>query len=70
MCIGICPKCGEMKKLTKHHVLPKRHFGNGKKNPERLLICRECHDDLERLIPFERQPVPFYKEVVALFLST
>lgn len=44
---GTCPKCNEVRPLTKHHVLPKTHFGHTK---EIELICRECHDDLEYFI--------------------
>ena len=46
-----CPKCKQNKPLSKHHILPVRHYGqNGGPYVE---ICRECHDQLELLIPFE-----------------
>lgn len=66
---GQCPKCGEEKPLTKHHVFPRRHFGN-KKNLRRykLLLCRLCHNDIERAIPFEEMPLSFYPAVCAAFL--
>ena len=44
----ICPKCTKAKKPTNHHVWPKRFFGGG--GPI-LQLCRECHDDIEELIP-------------------
>lgn len=44
---GVCPKCREHKKLTRHHVYPKTHYGP---QGETELICRDCHDDLEYLI--------------------
>ena len=46
---GVCPKCGLIRRLTKHHIFPKRFFGC--KGPIKY-ICRECHDALEKLIPF------------------
>lgn len=49
---GICKGCGEAKKLTKHHIMPRRL----KLNDERCIwLCRGCHDILEGLIAkFER----------------
>lgn len=45
-----CPKCGNMRKMTIHHVLPKRFFhGDGQK----FKLCRVCHDELETHIPCE-----------------
>lgn len=41
-----CPKCGCNKRLTRHHIFPKRHF----KSNEVILLCRECHDKLESII--------------------
>jgi hypothetical protein len=45
---GFCPKCFSFKLLTKHHVFPRRFFGNSSYG---LHICRECHDDIEKVIP-------------------
>lgn len=44
---GTCPKCNQHKKLTRHHVHPKTHYGGGGKTE---LICRDCHDELEYFI--------------------
>jgi len=67
---GICPKCNEFTALTKHHIKPKRFFGK-RNNTDWIYICRDCHDDLEKLIPLkELQPVEFYYNVVELFLMT
>lgn len=64
---GICPKCGVDKELTKHHVVPVRHKG---RNGPVLLICRECHSNLELLIPHKRvSDVIFYYKVVIKFLN-
>lgn len=38
-----CPRCGQVKVSTRHHVFPKRHF----KDKTIVRICRECHDHLE-----------------------
>ena len=64
---GICPKCNEIKILTKHHIRPKRHFGKGRRNPECIDICRECHSELEKRIPFRRMPERFYFHIVRAF---
>ena len=69
MTYGVCPKCGVEQKLTKHHIKPVRHFGKGRHNPNVLLICRACHDDLEKLIPHKRQPRKFYYRIVREFLK-
>jgi C4-type Zn-finger protein len=74
---GTCPKCKqEHVRLTRHHVLPKCFFGGA---GEILLICRECHDELEEVIFRTEQPerrgsrrkLPayLYVEVVESFLS-
>ena len=43
-----CPSCGDITGLTKHHILPQRHFGKKSKNTGGILeICRNCHNDLE-----------------------
>jgi len=44
---GTCPKCNEVRPLTKHHVLPKTHYGHTR---EIEYICRACHDELEYYI--------------------
>jgi RNase P subunit RPR2 len=45
--MAICPKCFELKLLTSHHVYVKRYYGH---NDYILRICRECHDELERIL--------------------
>ena len=65
-----CPKCGKKKKMTRHHYMPVRWYGNGANNAHILLICRKCHDDLEKLIPYEKQSIGFYFKVVQIFLCT
>jgi hypothetical protein len=45
---GYCPKCHRIKRLTNHHITPVRFFG---KNDCILKVCRECHDDIEQIIP-------------------
>ena len=64
---GECPKCHCQKILTKHHIKPRRWFGRGKRNNSVIYICRECHDELELLIPYEKQKVPFYYQVIKQF---
>lgn len=43
----ICPKCGEEKHLTRHHVFKSFVFGN---DGVIIWFCRDCHNDLELLI--------------------
>lgn len=38
-----CPKCGQIRYITKHHV--KDNFG--RKTGEIEKMCRDCHDDVE-----------------------
>lgn len=52
---GQCPRCGEHCRLTRHHIYPKRWFQKRRKlwreyNLHTVLLCRECHDDIERII--------------------
>jgi len=66
--MGICPKCGKDMKLTKHHILPKRHFGS--KSKRLLFICRECHSDLETLIPLTKVLTELeYFQIIIRFLN-
>lgn len=44
-----CPKCGKLRRMTSHHIYPRRVFGvvgNNEIHP----ICRECHNILESVI--------------------
>lgn len=70
--IGECPKCHCVKKLTRHHIYPKRHRRSWRKwqRKETVLICRDCHDELELRIPREQQPEWFYPHIVELFIGT
>ncbi len=66
---GICPKCKMSKNLTRHHIYPKRFFKHTKHKRAKVLICRECHNELETLIPQnEKMPDAFYIKIVDLFL--
>jgi len=65
--MGICPKCHAKRVLTKHHVLPRRHyFGEG----EVVLLCRKCHDDMEKIINRrERLTRDEYRKLARKFLT-
>jgi hypothetical protein len=41
-----CPKCMQVRVLTKHHILPKRYF----RGSPVIELCRQCHDALEQEI--------------------
>ncbi len=67
---GQCPKCQEKKDLTYHHILPQRHYGNGKNgNHLRIPLCRACHNQLEKKIPRHLQEHLFYFDVLINFLG-
>jgi hypothetical protein len=61
-----CPCCGEVKPMTKHHIFPVRHFGR-KNNTFIFMLCRECHSELERYIPFAQMPRAFYNAIMLVF---
>lgn len=63
-----CPKCRELRPMTLHHVMPRRWFGK-KNNNLTFYLCRRCHDALELLIPFEKQPQTQYIRVLLQFLE-
>lgn len=61
----LCPKCLQAKPRSVHHILPQRYYkGVG----PTLDLCRRCHDELEKLIPFEEKSKSFYYRVVREFL--
>ena len=63
---GYCPKCHRLVCLTDHHVFPKRFFGE---NNSKLKLCRECHDEIELLIPLHvKLPKEMYIQIVKSFL--
>jgi len=40
-----CVACGTTDNLTKHHLIPRKKGGKGKKN-NTVKMCRDCHDDV------------------------
>ena len=67
---GKCIGCGIAQPLTRHHFLPVRHYGKGKHNDHIVLLCQECHTELERLIPTHPVLETWkYFAVVAKFLK-
>jgi hypothetical protein len=64
-----CPKCRRVREGTRHHVLPKRFFGDSPHAPI-LYLCRDCHDLIEKEIPLhyklERED---YFQLTAEFLE-
>lgn len=62
---GECPMCEKEKHLSRHHILPRRFFGN---NDEIVLICRSCHDEVEREIPrYQEMAEIFYYDILIKF---
>jgi hypothetical protein len=65
----ICEKCGEIHKMTKHHVFPKRFF-TGAALEKIVWLCRYCHDIIEKLIPRWKKLTEFeYVAITATFLG-
>jgi len=60
-----CPKCKQRKILTKHHIYPKKHF----KKSDTFKLCRECHDELHKIIPQQKMPKFMYEYILARFLT-
>lgn len=52
---SLCPKCLEYRPLERHHMFPQRFFGNGDKNRSLILLCHECHREIEMILPVEEQ---------------
>lgn len=71
-----CPKCGNDRKMTHHHILPKCHYRGSKQTIE---LCRECHDEIETIILSlegrdrkgrrNRLPEFFYRNLINFFLK-
>lgn len=67
--IGICPKCLEVKELSRHHVFPRRWF----ERKEIFILCRQCHNQIEFIIS-ERErgkklQEHIYLEIIKSFLK-
>ncbi|WP_457635804.1 HNH endonuclease [Persephonella sp.] len=65
---AVCPKCFNLRKLTKHHILPKRHFKKKEDREKIFLLCRECHDEIEKQIPFEKMQRQYYFFLLRRFI--
>ena len=46
----ICPKCWKLRVATRHHLYPRRFFKH-EKNDSVLLLCEDCHREIERILP-------------------
>jgi len=72
---GECPKCGEHRELTRHHVRPVRFWGRLGNNDELVYLCWSCHSRLEELIarsegrPRIQLPQGFYSAIVEAYLT-
>lgn len=66
--IILCPKCLTLQFGTRHHIYPRRFFGDSENAPI-LFICRKCHDFLELRIPEMQELEPEdYLQLVREFL--
>ena len=65
---AVCPKCFELKRMTRHHIVPKR-FRVSDTGKYKLLICRDCHDIFENILPKKRTlSVEEYMTVTRIWL--
>lgn len=67
---GRCPACKRVGRLTRHHLLPRRFFGNGNHNEHIALLCKQCHREVESRIPIETRLNEWqYFAIVAKYLK-
>lgn len=67
---GTCTACQKVARLERHHITPRRFFGNGNHNHNIVLLCSGCHRDIEALIPQEQvKPRYWYFAIVAKFIK-
>lgn len=77
---GKCRKCGNtnQNELSRHHIFPRRYFGNGRDNKKFVILCRsqyggKCHNQIEQLIAEREQGVQqdkkFYVRCLIDFLK-
>ena len=65
---GLCPKCKEIKPLTKHHIEPRKWFKK-QKDPKLLFLCWDCHKEIHQILPKTRLRKPAYTEITIKFLQ-
>lgn len=63
-----CPCCGIWTVMTRHHIHPVRHYGR-RNNNHILLLCRSCHDDIEKYIPQAKMPHAFYQALLDIYIE-
>jgi hypothetical protein len=47
---AVCPRCRDVHILESHHILPRKHYGDGVDNPFTILLCSNCHKDIGELV--------------------
>jgi 5-methylcytosine-specific restriction endonuclease McrA len=62
-----CPKCGEVKLMTRHHIYPRRVYGQHY-NSRVFMLCWDCHCALEKRIPYAPIPHHHYPAILITFL--
>jgi hypothetical protein len=40
---GNCERCGKYCVTSRHHPLPRRHYGRGQQNSWTVKLCEGCH---------------------------
>lgn len=65
---GLCPKCKRNAWLTRHHIYPQRYYRK-QRHPAILYLCRECHNQIERIIPSQKLRKDDYLSLCVAFLT-
>lgn len=67
--IILCPKCLTLQLATRHHIYPRRFFGDSENAPI-LFLCDKCHKQLEIRIPQYHELDPEdYLQIAREFIS-
>jgi hypothetical protein len=64
--VGVCPKCLEIKELSRHHVFPRRWF----KRKEIIFFCRQCHNEVEYIISIRERGRPLDEHVYVSIIKS
>lgn len=63
----LCPKCGEVRKRSGHHMFPRKFFPN---STTLLYLCKPCHRQLHNILPMDKKyKTQFYVDFVKAWLK-
>lgn len=74
MKVPYCAKCYTNNNLSRHHIFPKRFKWKNSQKKKIVILCRPCHDVLERYISYYekgvRQTPEFYFSIARNFIES